>query len=248
VGWHVDTTYADPAKTSGAAVSPSYPQSVGFAATHNEHGWLRSPSDIKQASLYDYPGFSGAIDYDFETVAKGMDNQSVYGAIHWGFQIRNTTPAVGFAPTAEFAYTMPTQSAEFDVALDRFRAFFTHEPVILYFDTDRDTPSPAELGKLADAMRYLSDFSDTHVEVDGFADERGPGGHNAGLAHRGLADGTRSGCRPHRPRARPRRHRHLRGRPQCRHLDCKPAHQHHLRPQRQHAAGAVRQRGSPHSS
>jgi outer membrane protein OmpA-like peptidoglycan-associated protein len=177
-GWHVDTTYSDPAKTEGSQTSPSYPQSVGFAPTHNEHGFLRSPTDLKQTRLYDYPGGPDGIKFDFETVAKGMDNQSVYGGLHWGFEIKSG------APQSEYAFAMDVTSSEFDISLDRFRAFFTHEPVIIYFDTNIDVPAAGEDAKLDEAMAWLNQFSDAHVEIEGFADERGPTTLNAGLSQR----------------------------------------------------------------
>jgi outer membrane protein OmpA-like peptidoglycan-associated protein len=178
-GWHIDTTYADPAKTPSSPVSPSYPESVGFAPTHNELGWLRSPTDTHPAQLYDYPGFAGgSIDYQFETVAQGMDNQTAYGALHWGFKIR------AGAPTDEFMFSAPVPTPRFDIALERFRTFFTHEPVIVYFDTDRDTPTAAEAAKLTEVTTWMAAHSDVHLEVEGFADERGRVGYNKDLSQR----------------------------------------------------------------
>jgi outer membrane protein OmpA-like peptidoglycan-associated protein len=160
-------------------VSPSYPQSVGFNPGHNEHGWLRSPTDRHAAMLYDYPGFAGPdLDYRFETVAQGMDNQMVYGSLQWGFSLR------AGVPSAEFATASASTSAEFDISLQRFRAFFTHEPTIIYFDTDIDVPAAGEDVKLDEAMTWLTEFSDAHVEITGFADERGTAGHNARLSTR----------------------------------------------------------------
>jgi outer membrane protein OmpA-like peptidoglycan-associated protein len=178
-GWHVDTTYADVAKTPSAPVSPSYPESVGFAPTHNEHGWLRSPTDTHPAQLYDYPGFAGGpIDYQFETVAQGMDNQTAYGALHWGFRIR------AGAPTDEYMFSAPVPTPTFDIALERFRTFFTHEPVIVYFDTDRDTPGAAEAAKLTEVTTWMAAHSDVRLEIEGFADERGRVGYNRDLSQR----------------------------------------------------------------
>ncbi len=178
-GWHLDTTYSDPAKTEGSPTSPSYPESVGFNPTHNEHGFLRSPTDHAPARLYDYPGSSRPqIKFDFETVAKGMDSQNVYGGLHWGFEV------VGGVPQAEYATAQDTTSTEFDISLQRFRAFFTHEPTVVYFDTNADVPAAGEDAKLDEAIGWMAEFSDAHVEIDGFADETGPAGHNAGLSRR----------------------------------------------------------------
>jgi len=186
-GWHVDTTYSDPAKTEGSQTSPSYPQSVGFSPGNNEHGFLRSPTDLKQAMLYDYPNSPRPqIKFDFETVAKGMDNQNVYGGLHWGFELKAGVPG------SEYAYAVDATSSEFDISLDRFRAFFTHEPVVVYFDTDIDAPAAGEDAKLDEAMSWLNEFGDAHVEIEGFADERGPTALNAGLSQR-RADSVAAG-------------------------------------------------------
>lgn len=152
---------------------------MGFNPRHNEHGFLRSATDIAPARLYDYPGSSRPqIKFDFETVAKGMDNQTVYGGLHWGFEI------VAGVPQSEYAYAQDATSAEFDISLERFRAFFTHEPTIVYFDTDADEPAPGEEVKLDEAMTWLGEFSDAHVEIEGFADETGAARRNAGLSRR----------------------------------------------------------------
>ena len=178
-GWHVDTTYSDPAKTEGSQTSPSYPESVGFAPTDNEHGFLRSPTDHAPARLYDYPGSSRPqIKFDFETVARGLDNQLAYGGLHWGFEI------VAGVPQAEYAYAQDATSAEFDRSLERFRAYFTHEPTVVYFDTGLDVPAAGEDAKIDEAISWLAEFPDAHVEIEGFADETGPAGFNAGLSQR----------------------------------------------------------------
>jgi outer membrane protein OmpA-like peptidoglycan-associated protein len=178
-GWHVDTTYADPAKTEGAQVSPSYPESVGFVPGHNEHGFLRSPTDVGQARLFDAPGSPRPqIKFDFETVARGMDNQTFYGGIVWGFEIVGGA----VAGSSEYARPILASSPEFELSLQRFRAFFTHEPTIIYFDTNLAVPAAGEDAKLDEAISWLAEFSDAHVEIEGFADERGPVGLNDRLS------------------------------------------------------------------
>jgi outer membrane protein OmpA-like peptidoglycan-associated protein len=162
-------------------VSPSYPESVGFAPGHNEHGFLRSPTDFAPARLFDAPSSPRPqIKYAFETVARGMDNQAFYGGIDWGFEI--VGGAVNGA--SEYARPIAATSTEFDLSLERFRAFFTHEPTIIYFDTNLAIPAAGEDAKLAEAMTWLGEFSDAHVEIEGFADERGPTGPNIGLSQR----------------------------------------------------------------
>jgi len=116
----------------------------------------------------DTPNSSVDVDFNFETVAKGSDNQVVYGALEWGFEIRS-----GVAQN-DYAHPVATESAEFDAALERFRGYYTHEPVVLYYDTDRDTPMAGETTKLADVNSYMSRYPDVRTQVDGYADETGP--------------------------------------------------------------------------
>ena len=139
-------------------------------------GWLRSPTDHRPASLYDHPGTSFDSDFQFETVAKATDTQVLYGALHWGFQIRSRKII------HEFAYAVDTQSPTFDEALQRYRGYFAHEPVVLYFDTDQQIPIAGEEGNLADVVAYLKQYSDVMIEIEGYADEQGAGKHNRELS------------------------------------------------------------------
>ena len=174
-GHFIDALYADLPR--GSSRGPHYlePDPEGV---FGEYGWLRSPTDVKAATLTDAPFMTFDVDFDFETVAKGADNQAVYGALHWGFGIRSG------AVTGEYAHAVDAQSATFDEALERFRGFYTHETVILYFDTDVDVPLAGEDAKLADVPDYLSRYPDTLVEVRGWADERASRAHNLALSRR----------------------------------------------------------------
>jgi len=167
-GTFIDFLYANDPQSS--SVTPNYVQPADMAArpAQNYHGWLRSPTDVHEASLYDYPSSGGDRDFRFETVAKGSDNQVVYGSLDWGFQIR------GGVVQNEYRNPHALESAEFDEALERFRGYYTHEPIVLYYDTDQDLPKAGELTKLADVTSYMSRYPDVRVQVDGYADETGP--------------------------------------------------------------------------
>jgi outer membrane protein OmpA-like peptidoglycan-associated protein len=167
-GWFVDTLTANRDRTSGAG--PNYvDQYVGY---------LRSPTDFKEAMLGDWPRTWREVDYDFETVAKGTDTQVIYGVLRWGFGIRSG------AVVNEYVRSVDTQSPAFDEALERFRGYYTHEPVVLYFDTNIDTPMSGESAKLTDAVEYLNRYPDTMVHLEGFADERGDVAENVDLSLR----------------------------------------------------------------
>ncbi len=162
-----------------ASYGPNYLEPTGEIAGHNEYGWLRSPADVKHAMIYDYPGFAGGdLQYDFETAAKATDTQTVYGSLNWGFQIR------GGAVRNEYARASSAESLTFNEALERFRGYYTHEPIVLYFDTDIDRPQPGEDSKIAGVLDHLRRYLDVRLEIDGFADERGSHGHNVDLSQR----------------------------------------------------------------
>jgi outer membrane protein OmpA-like peptidoglycan-associated protein len=175
-GWFVDTVMAG--HPAGSAYGPNYLEPYGESVGHNEYGWLRSPTDLHQASLGDYPTANGEFDFEFETVAKATDTQNVYGVIEWGFQIRSGVVR------NEYMRAFDTASATFSEALERFRGYFTHEPIVIYFDTDLDTPMAGEDAKITGVLDYLSRYPDVRVNIDGYADERGTVVHNHDLALR----------------------------------------------------------------
>jgi outer membrane protein OmpA-like peptidoglycan-associated protein len=176
-GWFVDLLTARLAR--GSSIDPAYLTSFGESAGVNEFGWLRSPTDLHRAMLQDYPGSTiSDLDFDFETVAKGTDSQVIYGSLHWGFKIRSGRVQ------DEYVYTTDVQSATFEEALERFRGYYAHEPVVIYFDTDQDVPLPGEEAKLADIPSYMSRYPDAQIDVTGFADERGDASRNLDLSLR----------------------------------------------------------------
>jgi outer membrane protein OmpA-like peptidoglycan-associated protein len=175
-GWSVDVQVETHPRGDNAG--PNYIEQWGQNPTDNFFGWLRSPTDWHETSLYDYPNFTGDVDYEFETVAKATDTQNVYGAIEWGFQIRSGVVQNEYMRVTDMA------SATFSEALERFRGYYTHEPIVLYFDTDVDTPIAGEEAKISDVLDYLSRYPDVRINIDGYADERGTVAHNADLALR----------------------------------------------------------------
>jgi outer membrane protein OmpA-like peptidoglycan-associated protein len=175
-GWFIDALTARHPR--GSATGPNYVEQVGVSPPLNQFGWLRSPTDHGPASLWDFPGSPHDTNFDFETVAKGTDNQTIYGSLFWGFQIRSRA----VAPGSEYAKAQDGATPTFEEALERFRGFYVHEPVVLYFDTNDPFPRAGEEAKLADVPDYLDRYPDVMVEIDGFADVRGTEAHNLGLA------------------------------------------------------------------
>ncbi len=175
-GTFIDIPYATEARSSAATPNYARPSYIAANPVVDHLGWLRSPADVRDASLYDYPSASYDSNFTFETVAKGTDNQVVYGSLDWGFQIRS-----GVVQN-EYRNPHALESAEFDAALERFRGYYTHEPIVLYFDTDRDLPMAGELTKLSDVTSYMSRYPDVSLEVDGYADETGAADYNRRLS------------------------------------------------------------------
>ena len=174
-GWMIDNLPS--ATPRGDSASPNYIEHFGIGGD-NRYGWLRSPTDVGPASLFDFPSLSFDSDIDFETVAKGTDNQTVYGAISWGFQIRSA------AVQNEYVSVQDTASPVFEEALERFRGYYVHEDVVLYFDTNQEIPIAGEETKLADIPDYLDRYPDVTVGVEGNADMRGSERLNRDLAQR----------------------------------------------------------------
>ena len=173
-GWMIDANTA--ANARGDTVGPNYIQHWLSPPADNRFGWLRSPTDTGDASLYDYPWFSFDVDFEFETVAKATDTQTVYGALDWGFGIRSGVVQ------GEYAAAYGTESATFNEALERFRGYYTHEPIVLYFDTGSPLPSAGEEAKITGVLDYLNRYPDVRLQIDGYADERGSEALNSDLS------------------------------------------------------------------
>ncbi len=176
-GWFIDSRTAG---VRGTSIGPNYIEHFISPEPVNQFGYLRSPADHRPASLWDFPQSPHDVDFDFETVAKGTDNQTVYGSLFWGFGIRSGA----VPPSSEYAFAQDGTSATFEEVLERFRGFFVHEPVVLYFDTNVDTPIVGEEHKLADVPDYLERYPDVMVSIEGWADVRGGEDANVDLAQR----------------------------------------------------------------
>jgi outer membrane protein OmpA-like peptidoglycan-associated protein len=174
-GWYIDSLPS--ATPRGSNIGPNYIEHFGIGG-NNQFGWLRSPTDVGRASLFDFPNFSFDVNFDFETVAKGTDSQQVYGSLFWGFNIRSGA-VVG---SSEYVNAVDSASNVFEEALERFRGYYVHEPVVLYFDTGDPIPRAGEEAKLADIPDYMSRYPDVMIEIDGWADIRGSEAFNFDLA------------------------------------------------------------------
>lgn len=143
-------------------------------------GFKRSndPQDIKAAEITDSPGSAGDRNFTFETVAKGEDTNTIFGSLHWSFEIRSGSIE------NETATVEDAQSATFDEAVELHRNFYVHEPVTFYFGFDNDTLSATETGKIDAFLDYLTRFPDVELSIEGFADRRGDPDYNMDLSLR----------------------------------------------------------------
>ena len=158
----------------GSALDPAY--TGGFPIP----GFKRSDDlrDIKAAEIRDTPHTSEDRDYEFETVAKGVDTGVMYGSLHWSFSTRNGRV------TNERANAANTQSATFDAAIEKHRDFYVHEPVVFYFDYNKDDVTATENAKIDEFLDYLQRFPDVHLSLEGYADRRGGMDPNLALGQR----------------------------------------------------------------
>lgn len=100
------------------AVSPYYGDYV--SSSSSKDGSKNGPI-VRKASLRDTPGSSGARVFSFETVAKAVDKEHVYGAIRWGFTLDN--PAKGRV-SYQYAQASDTPTPTFAAAVTKFNEFY----------------------------------------------------------------------------------------------------------------------------
>lgn len=182
-GYLTDVLHEDFGQTPSVIAPKGQEHTPYYEGGAPQFGFRRSedPQDIKAAKIEDFPSTSAKdrnINFAFETVAKGDDNQVVYGSVKWAFNIRKDKVVDETHSFADGA------SATFDAAVERHRDFYVHEPVTIYFDFDDDAPSAGEDAKFTNLIPYLTRFPDVHVRAEGFADLRGSASHNLKLAAR----------------------------------------------------------------
>ena len=182
-GYATDVLHEDFGLTPSVVAPKGQGHTQYYEGASPEFGFRRSEKadDIKAAKIEDAPGTTSTtdgLDFSFETVAKGDDNQVVYGAMKWAFQVR-----AGKVQN-ESSSVSDSGSATFDAALEAHRDFYVHEPVTIYFDFDGDAPTAGEEPKFDTLLPYLTKFPDVRIKAEGFADLRGSSAHNLALAKR----------------------------------------------------------------
>jgi len=176
VGW--GGTVVQPAQYGGGT-GATLGQTPGFKRSND-------PADIRSAAMYDFPGVADAtanLDFAFESIARGEDTMITYGGLRWGFGLR-----AGRVVHERYA-PINVASATFDETLERFRDFYVHEPVTLYFEFDDAVLGTDELAKIDSFLAYLGRNPTVVMSIEGFADIRGgASAHNRVLArHRAEA-------------------------------------------------------------
>ena len=171
----------------GSVTQPAqYGGGVGGRFGSATPGFKRSdePHDMKSTVLYDTPGTPGPggnFDQVFESVARGEDTNINYGTVHWGQSIRSGEVTNELTPVVTAG-----SSATFNMAEERHRDFYVHEPVTFYFGFDRDVVEATELAKIDAFLDYLNRAgnADVRMSLQGFADQIGNVAYNIGLSRR----------------------------------------------------------------
>ena len=131
-------------------------------------------------SMYDTPGTTDPaadLNFDFETVVRGVDTQYTYAAVKWGFEI------VDGVVKNEYLNIQDTASATFAEAMDRHQDFYVHEPMTFYFDFDKPDVTDIEAAKIDGLLPYLTRNPKAKMSLEGEADVRGGASkHNTDLA------------------------------------------------------------------
>ncbi len=92
-GYFVDQLYGTlkpRTKKTDPAISPYYID-YGNSGPANNYDGSKKGKTVKEASLWDYPGWTVNSRFSFETVAKGADTGHVYGTVMWGFTISDAS-------------------------------------------------------------------------------------------------------------------------------------------------------------
>ena len=182
-GYATDVLHEDFGQTPSVVAPKGQAHTPYYEGGAPQFGFRRSEeaADIKEAKITDSPGTTDKadnLDFAFETVAKGDDNQVVYGAIKWAFKVR------AGKVQDETSSVSDSGSATYAAALEAHRDFYVHEPVTIYYDFDSDVPSSGEDAKFDEVLPWLKKFPDARVKAEGFADLRGAAAPNKSLARR----------------------------------------------------------------
>lgn len=150
-------------------------------------GWNRSANDQHSAHMTDFPRTTQNARFTFETIPFGRDNQVAYGAVNWGFETDGSTGTSNEWLTVSQINQSGTgeeyQSELFDRALDEFRDFYVHEPIILYFGYNESVPADSELDKMDHVSAYMTEHPEVQIRLTASADMQG----GVGASNRQLA-------------------------------------------------------------
>ena len=126
-GYHVDQSYSKISprtKKADAAVSPYYIDYGNTGVADNYDGSKKGKA-VKEASLYDYPGWVSKCRFSFETAAKGADTGYVYATLTWGFTVSDAAKGT---VDKEHATANRGPSATFGAAVKAFNEFYKNHP------------------------------------------------------------------------------------------------------------------------
>ena len=132
-GFHIDHkpahAKASPRANKAAAEVPLYYRDYWPNPADSQDGHKKSKTDIKHASLWDFPGSGGDRRFSFETVARSKDKAFDYGTIHWNFTIKD-----GDVKNESYHIEKGT-SASFKSAIAEFNKFYKNHHTVVKGDT-----------------------------------------------------------------------------------------------------------------
>jgi hypothetical protein len=108
-------------KKSDATVLPYY-REYWKNKSVSQDGHKKSKTDIQHASLWDGPGHTAPVKYDFVTSAKGDDTGTWYGSAVWGFEIYLDKSIAKIK--GEYNSFREDRGATTDAALKEFNDFY----------------------------------------------------------------------------------------------------------------------------
>lgn len=123
-GYFVDAVHKNRTPRTAKADAPVSPYYIddylALKSPRNRDG-SKQGSTIASASLYDYPGADGEVDFKFETAAKDSGSGYVYATLTWGFRISDAAKGT---VSGEYAKANYVQSPTFNAALKQFDEFY----------------------------------------------------------------------------------------------------------------------------
>ena len=129
--YYVDHTPSQPrTSSSDGQISQDYATSMDIAAGKAQHG-SKTGNQIKKAFLKDTPLTPDPLVYEFETIARDVDNGIYYGSLIWGFSVNSCL----YVDAEKTPTVIPGASETFAQALAEFNKYYRNEHIVVEGET-----------------------------------------------------------------------------------------------------------------